>query len=186
MAEARAGACRSSPLLTAAAFAGAAAPLPGSAAAAPPHDAVAWPSLAAPRGDDGTALALETEPTCDEAGAPLAFLPMANAFELFGFDFLLEQRSDGVTVDGGSASETGAETASRRRRPSRSVFPVLLEVNAGPALEGVAWPMLCRRVVGDALDAVEAVLVGGGSVGGSGGGGGIEPPARFGEFERVL
>ena len=55
------------------------------------------------------------------------------------------------------------------------LFPVLLEVNAGPALEGAAWPALCRSLVGDALEAALAVLDEG-----------APPPAQAGGFVRVF
>ena len=51
------------------------------------------------------------------------FLPLQNCFELFGFDFL--PRDDGSLA--------------------------LLEINGGPALEGVAMPQLCAQVIEDTL-----------------------------------
>lgn len=53
----------------------------------------------------------------------MAFLPLPQSFELFGFDFLV--------------SNTGE--------------PILLEINGGPALEGGAWPELCVRVADESV-----------------------------------
>jgi hypothetical protein len=53
----------------------------------------------------------------------MAFLPLPQSFELFGFDFLV--------------SDTGE--------------PILLEINGGPALEGGAWPELCVRVADESV-----------------------------------
>jgi len=55
------------------------------------------------------------------SGARLPFLPARNAFEHYGFDFLV----------------------------TRGGHPCLLEVNAGPALEGLAAPAVCAAVVED-------------------------------------
>ena len=51
---------------------------------------------------------------------------MPNAFELFGFDFLLD----------------------------KDMQPYLLEVNEGPALEGHCRPEVCRAIVEDTLSIV--------------------------------
>lgn len=62
--------------------------------------------------------------TSTEGGtASKKFLPMPNAFELFGFDFLLD----------------------------KEMQPYLLEVNEGPALEGHCKPEVCQKVVEDTL-----------------------------------
>lgn len=72
------------------------------------------------------------------------FVPAANAFEVFGFDFLF----------------SAATVASEGPQAAAPPFPVLLEVNAGPALEGLADPAICRRVVEDVLlQAVDPWLV---------------------------
>jgi hypothetical protein len=77
-----------------------------------------------------------------------AFVPAPNAFEVFGFDFLLSER--GMSQYTG---ETGPVAGEPRPVGAQDVgpWPVLLEVNGGPALEGAAWPELCREVVEDTL-----------------------------------
>ena len=140
--------------------------------------ALAWPPLPG---------RLDAAAAPDPALPPSAFLPMAGAFELFGFDVLLSTAP--VTFEAGVGthlSGTDGPVAS-----CRQLFPVVLEVNAGPALEGVAWPMMCRRVVGDALElvcgalaALQAAAEGGG---GSGAGrDGPPPPAQVGDFLRCF
>ena len=59
---------------------------------------------------------------------PHPFLPATNCFEVFGLDVLF--------VSNGPSP------------PS----PVLLEVNAGPALEGLALPDLCSRIIKEILE----------------------------------
>ena len=59
-----------------------------------------------------------------------SFLPAANCFELFGFDMLLLREAGGA------------------------LSPVILEVNAGPALEGLALPALCAKVCSDTAQLV--------------------------------
>jgi len=78
---------------------------------------------------------------------PAAFIPNKSSFELFGWDFILAYNNhtkDGKEEDLGDIF---------------SVVPVVLEVNGGPALEGTAWPMMCRRVLGDALETIETILL---------------------------
>lgn len=58
-----------------------------------------------------------------DSDSRMAFLPLPQSFELFGFDFLV--------------SHAGA--------------PILLEINGGPALEGGAWPELCVRVADESV-----------------------------------
>jgi hypothetical protein len=73
---------------------------------------------------------------------PLPFLVLPNCFELFGFDFLLQEEER----QGAAAAAAAA---------GRGVQPVLLEVNGGPALEGLARPELCAAI---AKDTVELLL----------------------------
>lgn len=61
----------------------------------------------------------------------LPWLTHPAAFEVFGLDFLLTHGTDLTPVQ-----------------------PILLEVNAGPALESRAWPDMCKRVVSDTLHVV--------------------------------
>jgi len=67
---------------------------------------------------------------------PLAFLPHPRCFELFGADFLF--------VEGGGC-----------------LSPVLLEVNGGPALEGLALPQCCAAVARDTVALVLPAARGG-------------------------
>jgi hypothetical protein len=60
---------------------------------------------------------------CRWQGKSKLFLPMNNCFEVFGFDFLVRSNLD----------------------------VVVLEVNGGPAMEGVAMPELCQHLVDDVL-----------------------------------
>lgn len=69
--------------------------------------------------------------------APLKFAPSPSSFELFGLDFLVCHHAEGAA---GSAARTWR--------------PILLEVNAGPALESRAWPSLAAVVVEDTLQLV--------------------------------
>lgn len=106
----------------------------------------------------------------DEPLPPPAFLPIRNGFEVYGFDFLLstqpvapvsaaastpEAAGSFRSQDAGSTAtaERANESETCDQRPMQ-VYPVLLEVNSGPALEGLAWPMMCRRVIGDILELV--------------------------------
>jgi hypothetical protein len=57
------------------------------------------------------------------------FIPTRNAFDLFGVDILLSHPPSEDLKNG--------------------PWPVLIEVNAGPALEGIASPELCKQVVED-------------------------------------
>jgi len=69
-------------------------------------------------------------PPSPDSGETLhAFLPAPNCFEVFGFDVLFVERKG-------------------------SVHPILIEVNAGPALEGLALPTLCSRVTSDIVELV--------------------------------
>ena len=117
---------------------------------------------------------------------PAAFLPRARAFELLGWDFLLsrERVGAGAREEAGpaaapdraaAAAKAGADRAATLALAEPRLFPVLLEVNAGPALEGAAWPALCRSVVGDALELICGVLADG-----------APPPERVGGFVRVF
>jgi hypothetical protein len=76
---------------------------------------------------------------------PASFIPNKSSFELFGWDFILAYKED--TIDNTSGKKV------------TEVVPIVLEVNGGPALEGVAWPMMCRRVLGDALETIETILL---------------------------
>lgn len=69
------------------------------------------------------------------------FLTMEDAFEVFGLDFLLSA----------SPADHGPAAAGFGPRLLPAPFPVLLEINGGPALEGLADPTLCRRVVEDVV-----------------------------------
>lgn len=77
-----------------------------------------------------------------------AFLPTRNAFEVFGFDFCFSWGRSPSSDGPGDAAATSAAAPLPPRRPP---LPVLLEVNGGPALEGLAWPELCREVVEDTV-----------------------------------
>ena len=74
---------------------------------------------------------------------PRDFRPMANCFEVFGFDFLPEDCSCGADS---ADSAAGA--------PAFPFKLQLLEVNGGPAMEGAARPDICRRLVDDVLRVV--------------------------------
>jgi Tubulin-tyrosine ligase family len=78
---------------------------------------------------------------CKGEGGRHPFVALPNSFEVFGFDFLLSHKGCGASSedkDGGS----------------KGPWPVLLEVNGGPALEGNAWPDKCKEVVEDTLRVV--------------------------------
>lgn len=89
---------------------------------------------------------------------PHPFVALPNAFEVFGFDFLL--------------SKSGCGQLRRKEKPEeRGPWPVLLEVNGGPALEGNAWPDKCKEVVEDTLKVVLDSWLGQKAEDGGGGGG---------------
>ena len=69
------------------------------------------------------------------------FLTMGDAFEVFGFDFIFSA----------APAVQDPATAGCGPRLVTAPFPVLLEINGGPALEGLADPTLCRRVVEDVV-----------------------------------
>eukprot|EP00948_MAST-09A_sp_MAST-9A-sp1_P000766 g766.t1 len=69
--------------------------------------------------------------------------PLVNTFEIFGFDFLIE--------------ETKRSPAPSSTRPW---VVKLLEINEGPALEGHCCPSVCRKIVQDTLQIVlDPILV---------------------------
>ena len=84
------------------------------------------PAVAGEAGGEAAAAAAEGEGG-DVRGA--AFLPHPRCFELFGLDFLL--------------LDEGAE--------GRALCPMLLEINGGPALEGLALPALCAELARDTV-----------------------------------
>ena len=73
---------------------------------------------------------------------PGDFRPMSNSFELFGFDFLPKALQETLVED---TSESEEFVPFRLQ---------LLEVNGGPALEGVARPDLCLKIVEDVMKIV--------------------------------
>ena len=96
-----------------------------------------------PSADTAASSAAAATATATPSAAPpprpsLPFLPAANCFELFGADMLLLQGSEGQPLQ-----------------------PVLLEVNGGPALEGLALPQLCAKVCQDTVELVLGHLPGG-------------------------
>ena len=69
---------------------------------------------------------------------PGDFRPMMNSFEMFGFDFVPKRMEE----ENNEGNEGG-------------LFQLqLLEVNGGPALEGVARPDLCEKIVEDVIKIV--------------------------------
>lgn len=80
----------------------------------------------------------------------IPFLPIPNAFEIYGFDFLLSTEPLHNKLGGSVTSDVVPATS--------IIYPVLLEINAGPALEGLAWPLMCRRVVGDIVDLIDQFI----------------------------
>jgi len=143
-----------------------------------------WPLL---KSDDG----IDPTLSADKQLPPPAFIPNKSSFELFGWDFILAYNPK---EDDNEREEDLDGTS--------SITPVVLEVNGGPALEGTAWPMMCRRVLGDALEAIEIVLLNkckeGGDITEEDNKGPIGkddddrlgtehcPPKRVGDFVRVL
>lgn len=97
-----------------------------------------WPLL---KSDDG----IDPTLSADKQVPPPAFIPNKSSFELFGWDYILAYNPK--------------EEIEEDLDGTSSVTPVVLEVNGGPALEGTAWPMMCRRVLGDALETIEMVLL---------------------------
>ena len=81
-------------------------------------------------GEDAAAAAAAPPGSSAAPPAPLAFLPAANCFEVFGADVLLL----------------------RGARGGGAVRAALLEVNGGPALEGLALPAVCARVCADIVE----------------------------------
>ena len=77
---------------------------------------------------------------------PGDFRPMSNCFEIFGFDFV-PKRIEKVVEDDGDA-----DGAAQCSEPPFQLQ--LLEVNGGPALEGVARPDLCVNIVEDVMKMV--------------------------------
>ncbi|RYG45576.1 hypothetical protein EON67_10440 [archaeon] len=84
------------------------------------------------------------------------FLPCLNTFEMFGVDFLLARTPQSMSSDGGlgARAEHAAHDARDVRWLPPPVWPVLLEVNAGPALESVAMPSMAAAVVRDVVTCV--------------------------------
>ena len=83
------------------------------------------------------------------------FIPIKNGFEIYGFDFLLSTQPVNSNQSMGSINSS---SSIQTTNILDHIYPILLEINAGPALEGLAWPLMCRRVVGDIVDLIDQFI----------------------------